>query len=211
MKALVQLKIGMAMCCVLAVVGCVQNSTVTQAGREVKSAVAGIAVLPVRPVIGMDESVSAVDETVLRNGSRVMDGLLQEMLAGNADVRFISVAQAGLTEGADHDLAAARRIAVQQGCNVVLETTLSRYSERVGGEYGVKQPAAVTFAYRLYEVNEGKVLCHGGFDEQQQSLMENMLALPKVQSRGVVWLTAEELARDGLKEKMGQCPFFNRK
>jgi uncharacterized protein (DUF2237 family) len=105
-------------------------------------------------------------------------------------------------------LDAARRIAAQQGCNAVLETTLSRYSERVGGDYGVKQPAAVTFAYKLYETGEGRVLCHGRFDEQQQSLMENLLALPKTKSRGLVWLTAEELARDGLKEKLGQCSYL---
>ena len=78
----------------------------------------------------------------------------------------------------------------------------------MGGDYGVKQPAAVTFTYKLYEVGEGRVLCHGGFDEKQQSVMENLLTLPKAQSRGLVWLTAEELSRDGLREKLGQCSYL---
>ena len=117
----------------------------------------------------------------------------------------------GSNEGAVNKLEAARRIAAQQGCNTILETTLSRYNERVGGDYGVKQPAAVTFAYKLYEVGEGRVLCHGRFDEQQQSVMENLLALPKAQSRGLTWLTAEELARDGLQERLGQCSYLGGK
>jgi hypothetical protein len=37
------------------------------------------------------------------------------------------------------------------------------------------------------------------------------LTLPKAQSRGLVWLTAEELARDGIKEKFGQCPYLGGK
>jgi hypothetical protein len=55
------------------------------------------------------------------------------------------------------------------------------------------------------------VLCHGRFDEQQQSVMENLLALPKAQSRGLIWLTAEELARDGLQERLGQCSYLGAK
>jgi hypothetical protein len=55
------------------------------------------------------------------------------------------------------------------------------------------------------------VLCHGRFDEQQQSVMENLLALPKAQSRGLIWLTAEELARDGLQERLGQCSYLGGK
>ena len=74
--------------------------------------------------------------------------------------------------------------------------------------YGVKEPAAVTFDYRLYEVNEGKVLCHGRFDERQQSVMENLLTLGKASSRGFSWITAEQLMREGLKERLDQCGYF---
>lgn len=208
MKTLAQVKMGMAACCLLAALGCAQDNTVTRAGKESNFAVSGIAVLPVKPAADVRESLSLADEKTLQSGSRVMDGLLQEALANKAGFRFV---KAGRIEDAGHNLATARRIAAQQGCNALLETTLSRYVERIGGEYGVKQPAAVTFAYKLYEVDEGKVLCHGSFDEQQQSLMENLLTLPKAQHRGLIWLTAEELARDGLKEKLGQCPYLEGK
>lgn len=209
-KTLAQLHMVVAVCCLLAAAGCAQKDELAPAAKGPEVAVSGIAVLPVRPVADLEESPSFADENILISGSRVLDGLMQETLAGKAGVHFVAAAQAG-KEMAGTNLETARRIATQHGCNAVLETTLSRYSERVGGDYGVKQPAAVTFAYKLYEVGEGRVLCHGRFDEQQQSLMENLLALPKTQSRGLVWLTAEELARDGLKEKLGECPYLGGK
>ncbi|WP_310601286.1 hypothetical protein [Desulfobulbus sp.] len=211
MKALAQLKMGMAICCLLAAAGCAQKKDLESVEKVPDFAVSGIAVLPVRPVADMDENLSPADEKILQDGSGVMTGLLKEVLTGKAGVRFVSLGQAKVMEGTGHTLETARRIAAQQNSNAVLETTLSRYVERVGSEYGVKQPAAVTFAYKLYEVKEGRVLCHGRFDEQQQSLMENLLNLPKTQSRGLVWLTAEELARDGLKEKFAQCPYLEGK
>jgi len=207
-KALAQLKMGLAVCCLLAAAGCAQKEDLASVDKQPDFAVSGIAVLPVKPVVDVDGSANAKN---LQDGSWAMDGLIREMLAGKAGVRFVSIAEAGNMEQTGHALEAARRIAAKQNCNTVLEITLSRYNERVGNEYGVKQPAAVTFAFRLYEVKEGRMLCHGGFNEQQQSLMENLLNLPKTQSRGLVWLTAGELARAGLKEKIGQCPYLEGK
>ena len=209
MKFFQRCTMGVAVCCLALAAGCAQKEDLVLAAKEPAVPITGIAVLPVRPVIEADDGQPVAGEKMLLDGSQVMNDLMKEMLAGKSGIRF--VAEPAATQGrrtAGVNLETARRIAAQQGCNVVLETTLSRYNERVGSEYGVKQPAAVTFAYRLYEVGDGRVLCHGRFDEQQKSLMENLLALPKAQSRGLVWLTAEELARDGLQEKLGECPYL---
>ena len=208
MTVLTQLKMGLAVCCLVVAAGCAQKEDAKPVVNEPAVAVSGVAVLPVRSAVETEDGLSLAEEKMMREGVQVMNGLMKEVLAGKSGLRFVSVAQAGGKEGVVSNLDAARRIAAQQGCNAVLETTLSRYSERVGGDYGVKQPAAVTFTYKLYEVGEGRVLCHGGFDEKQQSVMENLLTLPKAQSRGLVWLTAEELARDGLREKLGQCSYL---
>ena len=208
MTVLTQIKMGLAVGCLVIAAGCAQKEDVKPAVNEPAVAVSGVAVLPVRSAVEIEDGLSLAEEKMVREGVQVMNGLMKEVLAGKSGLRFVSVAQTGGKEGVVSNLDAARRIAAQQGCNAVLETTLSRYVERVGGDYGVKQPAAVTFTYKLYEVGEGRVLCHGGFDEKQQSVMENLLTLPKAQSRGLVWLTAEELARDGLREKLGQCPYL---
>lgn len=208
MTVLTQIKMGLAVCCLVVAAGCAQKEDAKPAVNEPAVAVSGVAVMPVRSAMETEDGLSLAEEKMMREGVQVMNGLMKEALAGKSGIRFVSVAQTGGQEGVVNNLDAARRIAAQQGCNTVLETTLSRYVERVGGDYGVKQPAAVTFTYKLYEIGEGRVLCHGGFDEKQQSVMENLLTLPKAQSRGLVWLTAEELARDGLREKLGQCPYF---
>ena len=212
MTAITQLKMGITVCCLIVAAGCAQKDESISVSRDPVVAVSGIAVMPVRSAVDFVDAASPADEKSLRDGSQVMNGLLKQVLAGKPGVRF--VLESSETEGKEEvvgNLEAARRIAAQQGCNAVLETTLSRYSERVGGDYGVKQPAAVTFAYKLYEVGEGRVLCHGRFDEQQQSLMENLLTLPKARSRGFTYLTAEELALDGLQEKLGQCSYLGGK
>lgn len=206
------MKMGMALSCLVMITGCARTEAPAPASQDAAFAVSGIAVLPVRAAVEFDENQTIAEDKLLQDGSQVMNGLVKEALADKPGVRFVAAsAKTGKKEAAVNSLEAARRVASQQGCNAVLETTLSRYHERVGGDYGVKQPAAVTFAYKLYEVGEGRVLCHGRFDEQQQSVMENLLTLPKAQSRGLIWLTAEELARDGIKEKFGQCPYLGGK
>lgn len=167
--------------------------------------VSGIAVMPVVAAADDDIEVTPQMQQALLTGSKVMDGLLKETLAGRGKVRFIDAQTVGI---GSVSLEKSRQFAKQYQCNLVLDVSLSRYSERDGGDYGVKQPAAVTFAYRLYEVGEGRVLCHGRFDERQQALMENLLTLPKAQKRGLTWLTAEALARDGLQEKFGECAYL---
>lgn len=212
MTAITQLKMGLVACCCIVAAGCAQKEEPISVAKSPVVAVSGIAVMPVQAAVDFEDSAAPADEKSLRDGAQAMNTLLKQVLAGKAGVRFISdQPRAAGGDGAAGKLEAVRRIAAQQGCNTVLETTLSRYSERVGGDYGVKQAAAVTFAYKLYEVGEGRVLCHGRFDEQQQSVMENLLTLPKAKSRGFSWLTAEELARDGLQERLGQCSYLGGK
>lgn len=203
MTAISKLKIGIIACCCLIATGCAKKDESAPVAHDPGVAVSCIAVLPVQPVADLEDAASPADQKTLKDGSQVLTGLLKQVLTGKTKVKFVSETQVQA-----NSLTNARRIADQSSCNAVLETTLSRYTERVGGDYGAKQPAAVTFAYKLYEVGEGKILCHGRFDEQQQSVMENLLTLSKAKSRGLTWLTAEELARDGLKERLGQCSYL---
>lgn len=192
-------------CALSLVSGCAAPPQQRGEGSTAAVSVSGIAVMPVVAAADDDVAVTPQAQQALLTGSKVMDGLLKETLAGRGKVRFIDAQTVGM---GSFSLEKSRQLAKRQQCNLVLDVTLSRYSERDGGDYGVKQPAAVTFAYRLYEVDEGRVLCHGRFDERQQAVMENLLTLPKAQKRGLTWLTAEALARDGLQEKFGECSYL---
>ncbi len=210
MTAIAKVKVGLAVCCFIVAAGCAKKEGFDTVAADPGVMVSCVAVLPVQPAIDYENVASPVEQKSLQDGSQVMDGLLKQFFQGQPKIRFVSQTQARINEdnSALDSLTGARQIAGQVGCNTILETTLSQYTERVGGQYGAKQPAAVTFTYRLYEVGEGKVLCHGRFDEQQQSLMENLLTLPKAKKRGLSWLTAEELLREGVQEKLGQCSYL---
>lgn len=201
-------RVGFVACCLCLIAGCAGQNQDAQTEPAPKVSVSGIAVMPAMPAPDYDDPATQEGRSTLLEGSRVITGLLKEEMAGRGKVRFVAEQDVELSSPS---LEKARQIAQQYQSNVVLDVLVSRYDERVGGDYGVKQPAAVTFAYRLYETGEGKVLCHGRFDEQQQSLMENLFALPKAKSRGLTWLTAEDLARDGLRSLFNDCSYLQTK
>jgi hypothetical protein len=203
-------KLALVACCCIGLAGCAVKEEPAAAGKDPEVTVSCIGVLPARAAVDMDETVSPVEAKQLEDGSRVMDGVLKELLGGRSEVRFVSTPQVEAATSGEGvtDLESAKQVADRISCNVLMETTVSRYVERVGGQYGVKEPAAATFDYRLYEVGQGRVLCRGRFDEQQQSLMDNLLSINKASGRGFTWVTAEQLLREGMKHKLGQCPYF---
>jgi hypothetical protein len=71
-----------------------------------------------------------------------------------------------------------------------------RYDERVGGNLGVDRPAGVGFHMHLIEKNVLKRTFI--FDEDQQSLTENLFNMGKFFRRGAKWVTAEELSQDAI-------------
>ncbi len=63
---------------------------------------------------------------------------------------------------------------------------------------------------RLVEVKTKAVLWSADFDETQESLMSNILAFNKAQSRGFKWVSVENLVRQGIKERIADCPYLKK-
>ena len=59
----------------------------------------------------------------------------------------------------------------------------------------------------VYPVS-GQVLCRGRFDETQESVMENLFNFSSARKRGFTWVTAEEMLREGLQNKLSECPYL---
>ncbi len=200
----------LAACLLLTMAGCGAKPQESDKPQEPAVAVTCIAVLPAMSVVNYDETVSYAEARKLDKGIQVLDRLLQAQLAGRKDIRFVPDSQLYGQEGnlSENFLEQARTIGERTGCNAVLETTLWRYSERVGGKYTAKEPASVTFEYRLVETGSGSVLCQGRYDEVQKSVLENLYNLRKASERGFTWVTAEELLREGLRDKFDQCSYL---
>ncbi len=201
-------RIGFIAGCFCLIAGCATPRQDAQTEPTATLPVSCIAVMPAVPAADYDDPATEEGRASLLEGGRVMTELVKQELAGRSKIRFVTEQDVEL---GSPSLEKARQVAEHYQCNLVLDVTVSRFDERVGGEYGVKQPAAVTFAYRLYETGEGRVLCHGRYDERQQALMENLFTLPKARSRGLTWLTAEELARGGLHDLFGECSYLRTK
>lgn len=109
---------------------------------------------------------------------------------------------AKVPQGADNSR--ARRLGELVYADAVISGRLLRFRERVGEEWGVKSPASVAFILDLWDVKRGDLIWSGQFDETQKPLSENFFAIGEFSQRGGRWLTAEELALEGVKKAVNQ-------
>ncbi len=167
------------------------------------------AVLPAAQGASMERQPTAEEEKLLAEGLAVINQQLRDQFSGRTDIRLISADEAGDAAGGPRtSLAAAKAAAEKVGCNAILETTLHQYKERLGGEYTAKEPAAVGFSYRLLGLPDGTLLCRGSFDEAQEPLMNNLLKFRQSAENGFKWVTAEQLLRQGMRERLDDCRYF---
>jgi len=110
-------------------------------------------------------------------------------------------------ETKDTPLSLAQRLGRALGVSHMMVGNEWRFRERVGGSMGVESPASVAFLLHLVHVSTGAVLWKGTFNETQRSLSENIFDAPAFFKRGAKWLTAEELARDGVNELFRKMTF----
>ncbi len=174
--------------------------------------VRSISVLPFESAAVGDRAVIGEEASVLESGARTMTALLADTLKDISRVRIISEDQAeGLTSGRVSDrIAIAREIGKQLGDDAVLIGSLYRYQQRQGRDYSVIAPASLDFDLKLVSAANGAILWSGRFNETQLSLFENILDFFTSSSRGFKWITVEELASEGIRKKLDDCPYIQR-
>ena len=138
-----------------------------------------------------------------------MDSLLAEYADGLNNVTIISESE---LEGMLGDfsgslLSQARKVGALVGSDAVLISTIHRFVARDASE---SRPASVAFEYQLVAVKSGLILCSGVFDETQQPLLYNIFSLRRAISRKFKWVSAEELMREGVVDKLDNCPSLGR-
>ena len=201
-----------AVCCCMLMVGC-GGKVDSQSGTG-QAQVAQINCIAVLPAAFLDDNnvvpVYLPENPAERQGIQTMNEILSDQLGGKDGIRFVgldSMASLSLT-GGENQLTLAKMVGEKTSCNAVLESSVSRFVERVGGRYSVESPASVAFAMRLIGIENGAILWSTKFNESQKSVMENILEFKKANTRGFVWITAEELMREGIKAKFADSPYF---
>lgn len=197
--------------CLLLLAGCA--GAPDSGGKNVQTTVypvSCIAVLPAVPVSDPDGSTTPERLKKLQEGARMMNRLLSSELGEHEEIVLAGdelLVGLKLTGGED-SLDMARLVGRTVNCNAVLETTVSRYTERVGTKWSVEQAAAVAFEMRLIGIDAGNIFWSAKFDEEQIPVLENLYTLSKARTRGFTWITAAELMREGLREKLSNSPYF---
>lgn len=196
----------------LSLTGCAatKSTSATTTGNEME--LHAIIVLPVATLVDTDEQTNLERARQLTTGAEIMNRLLNEYFDGANTVKVISPDQQRvLTEGYLADRSAqAKAIGQRLGSDAVLLVTVNRYIERQGADYSAQQPASVAFDYKLMAVKSGRTICSGVYEETQQSLFENLFSLRGAMKRKFKWITAYDLAREGIETRFGECPQLRR-
>ena len=91
----------------------------------------------------------------------------------------------------------ARAVGKVLRVDAVLRGQVETFSDRIGSELAAKRPAHVAFAVELLRLPQGESVWQAEYDEQQQSLSENLWNLPGFVRAGGTWVRAAELAGIG--------------
>jgi len=138
-------------------------------------------------------------EVLMRLVHSAMAAMPTWQIVSDGEVREVSE-----SVSPSNDMARLRKIGELVYADAVLTGRVLRYRERVGSEIGVKSPASVAFTLDLIDVQRGDVIWSARFDETQKGLSENILSLGDIRERGIRWLTAEQLAHDGVRKMVNQ-------
>jgi len=142
----------------------------------------------------------------LATGKAVLTRLIQNYFMGNEKVSILSEEQAAsYNQLYNNGSQQAREIGRRLHADAVMTWNLSRYVEKDGGDYSVNHPSSVAFSYSLRDTATGRILCASQINKTQQSLTDNILSAKLFLHRGGKWISAEELTRDILADKLKEC------
>lgn len=181
------------------------TSTLSPKWKEVK--VAKVAAIP---FVFMPEG----DQRGLRTG-RVDPhgvGLLTSMFTrgmeglGYTMIPFDEKTRESLTPKGTLPADIVKSIGDRTGSEAILTGIVTRYEDREGGPVGVRKPASIGFEVNLINTIDGTILWNGKYAETQRSLAEDLGMFFTFLRRKGRWLTAEELAKDGVDEVLKAMP-----
>ncbi len=171
-----------------------------------------IAVIPTTIPVERGGIQQNAEDKKLLEGAAYLDSVLAEALQGKEQFLLLTSSQ---IDGILKDPWGGRKQQLQSigqatGCEGVLQTTLSRYRDRVGSELSADTPASVSFSMDLVGVEQGGVLWSTSFDETQKALFDDILSFKKAESRGFKWITVRALAQKGVQSRLAEMPYYKK-
>lgn len=189
---------------------CYAPPTDQNMGDEKVEKLSCLLVFPAAAMVDSSDKMQQKQAKELQDGAVFMNSALAGILGGNERVVMVDDAMLNqyhpTVEGGR--FGAVKAVSQDLGCDTVLLTTVSRFKQRQGGEMAVDAPASVAFELKMLDTKEGRVIWSGAFSETQEALLQNLFSMKKAEKRGLKWITAEELADQGLRERLKSCPYL---
>jgi len=122
-----------------------------------------------------------------------------EKIAQKYRINLIEIKPSCPEKDFDCLLKAGKEWAKRNRAEYILVPVLFCWQERKGTSFSASQPARVGFHLHFFSARNGEGLWQGEFLEEQVPLSENLLEIDKFIKRGGRWVTAQELAEEGLE------------
>jgi len=94
----------------------------------------------------------------------------------------------------------ALRLGHDVSADGVVYGTVERYKERVGADYAAASPASVAFSLKFVDLKSKQVVWTAKFVKSQAALSQNLFDLANFVQRSGRWVSAHEIAQEGVKE-----------
>jgi hypothetical protein len=147
------------------------------------------------------------------SAENIVESIFLAKLAENKKIEIVPVDEAEgvyrqiTTESIsakDADL--IRKLGKELRADAIVVGYVYRYMERKGTAYSAEKPASVAFELQLIDVKEGTRSWKATFDKTQRSLMENLFHFRFFVKEKGRWVTAKELAEEGVDQIMQSFP-----
>lgn len=144
----------------------------------------------------------------------VLTDRMSSFLRGRESIELVPASQAEgaysgvLSQGGKElsELELLIRVGRELGVDGVVIGKVYRYIDRDGSNYSVKSSASVAYDVFLIRVEDGRLSWSGQFDESQKSLTENLFDIKTFFRRKGRWVTAEQMATQGLEDLVKTFP-----
>jgi TolB-like protein len=153
------------------------------------------------------------DQNILPGAEKTLTRMLQDMLRIRLDNKLVPADRMEyiyetmkINYAEDTPASFAQRIGKSLKVKYVVAGNVWRYKNRTGESFASSQPSSVAFSVYLIDVENHELIWTATYDETQQSLTENLLNAVDFFKQGAKWLTADELARYGLKKILKTFP-----
>lgn len=195
---------------ILLITACSTQSTSPQTDPYASLSVNNIAILPIVTVAEKSETFTYSQLKNQERGVEVLTEIIGDYFSEHKNITILNDERVDSFNVAytANRITQARSIAKNLKADAAMIINMNRFTDREGGKYSVQSPASVSFDYQLMHTETGQTLCSGVFDETQKSLTDNILSFKTVFKRKLQWITAEELARDGVQSKFDSCRYL---